>query len=407
MTKKMPDPSYWGNPPQTPTRGTSTRQAHSMPQNPYQQNSQQPQPQAQPQQGFQYQQPGFQSQQTQPTPQPDFQSQQQPTSQAQPGFQPQQQQTSQAQPGFQYQQPGFQSPQPQPIPQPIPQPQQPGASQQSAPVPPKQKSHHGCLIGAIIAIVLVIVLGIAGCVALTGYAASTLSDPNTNYRYFSIPEQPSTPDLPDDANTVLNNEYFRHAFDLTGNASLSNEELATIKETYYPNQSGQPNEENQYTDGVYYIGTDIPAGSYWFSGSDTDISYFFILSPNENNDLYDVTHMNNYYGHNIMEVKDGQVLVVANNGTMQPLSSFNETFSSPYGSGTYRVGTDIPAGTYQLALGDANDYSACYVMRDLEYSEDSYLYESYYISGDKPGEITLEEGTYVELYNMSMTSLTT
>ena len=46
-------------------------------------------------------------------------------------------------------------------------------------------------------------------------------------------------------------------------------------------------------------------------------------------------------------------------------------------------------------------------MRDLEYSEDSYLNELYYISGDEPGEITLEEGTYVELYNMSMTSLAT
>ncbi len=65
MTKKMPDPSYWGNPPQTPTRETSTRQAHSIPQNPYQQTS--PQPQTQVKQDFQYQQ--------QPTPQPDFQPQ--------------------------------------------------------------------------------------------------------------------------------------------------------------------------------------------------------------------------------------------------------------------------------------------------------------------------------------------
>lgn len=384
MTKKMPDPSYWGNPPQTPTRETSTRQAHSIPQNPYQQTS--PQPQTQVKQDFQYQQ--------QPTPQPDFQPQQQPTSQAQSGFQ--------------YQQPGFQSQPQQPgTPHPIPQPQQPGTSQQPTPVPSKQKTHRGCIIGAIVAIVLVIVLGIAGCVALTGIVSSALNNSNADYRYFSVPEQPSIPNFPDNPDIALNNEYFRHAFDLTGNASLSNEDLATIKKTYFPNQSGQPNNKNQYSDGLYYIGTDIPAGGYWFSGSDTDLSYFFVLTPSENDNVYDVTHMNGYYGHNLIEVKDGQVLVVANNGTMQPLSSFSETFSSPYGSGTYRVGTDIPAGTYQLILGDANDYSACYIMRDLEYSEDSYLNELYYISGDEPGEITLEEGTYVELYNMSMTSLTT
>ena len=84
----------------------------------------------------------------------------------------------------------------------------------------------------------------------------------------------------------------------------------------------------------------------------------------------------------------------------------DETFSSPYQSGVYRVGIDIPAGTYQLKLGPADDYSACYVMKDLNFTDDSYLFEGYYIEGDQPDEVVLEEGTYVELYNMCMTSLT-
>lgn len=80
---------------------------------------------------------------------------------------------------------------------------------------------------------LVIVLGIAGCVALTGIVSSALNNSNADYRYFSVPEQPSIPNFPDNPDIALNNEYFRHAFDLTGNASLSNEDLATIKKTYF------------------------------------------------------------------------------------------------------------------------------------------------------------------------------
>ena len=153
---------------------------------------------------------------------------------------------------------------------------------------------------------------------------------------------------------------------------------------------------------MYFVGSDLPQGSYWFTGSNDELSYFFILEPTETEGTFNVDHINNYYGHNLMEVEEGEVLVLVNNGTMQPLDSFKETFSAPYLSGTYRVGTDIPAGTYQLSLGEANDYSACYVMSDLDFDTDSYLYEAYYIEGDDPEEITLDEGTYVELYNMSM-----
>ena len=76
----------------------------------------------------------------------------------------------------------------------------------------------------------------------------------------------------------------------------------------------------------------------------------------------------------------------------------------PYGSGVYRVGIDIPEGTYQLVVGDgADDYSSCTVMADLDFDEDSsYLYRNYFIKGDKPDTITLEAGTFVELYNMQM-----
>ena len=119
---------------------------------------------------------------------------------------------------------------------------------------------------------------------------------------------------------------------------------------------------------------------------------------------YDTVHINSYYGHNLMDLREGEVFILDNEGTMLPLDQMTKTFTPPYGSGVYRVGIDIPEGTYQLVVGDGtNDYSSCSVMIDLDYDENSsYLYRNYFIKGDKPDTITLEAGTYVELYNMQM-----
>ena len=270
--------------------------------------------------------------------------------------------------------------------------------------PAPSRKHRGCIIAVIIALILVVSLGIAGCVACTNLLDSRVSY-QTNQSYpFAL--QPSTPQPSTNAENSLNNEFFRDAFDLdeaTPNSSLSTDELNSIQSSYFSDSTKKPNEEGFYSDGVYFVRNDLPEGSYWFTGEDDSLSFFFILDPTENNDTYDVVHINNYYGHNLMEVKNGEVLVLVNKEGMKPLDSLDETFSAPYQSGTYRVGTDIPAGTYQLQLGTVDDYSACYVMSDLSYSQDSYLFEAYYIKGDKPEEITLDNGTYIELYNMSMT----
>ena len=351
MAKKL-DPSYWGNPPQTPTRNTS----HVQPEQPMQ-PTQPTQPQA-----------------------------------------AQHQSWAGGQTNANFSQPPYGQ---QPT-QPYPQASQSASTQANYPQTPSKK-HRGCLIAAIIAVIIVILLGVAGCVACTSLMSSNVTY-HSSQEY--LPLQPNTPETQDDVEASLNNEFFRNAFDLSGStpdAPLTTNELNDIQSSYFANNTKQPNDEGLYSDGVYFIGNDIPAGSYWFTGDDNALSFFFILEPTGENGSYKVAHINNYYGHNLMEVGEGEVLVLVNDGTMQPLDSFSKSFSAPYQSGTYRVGVDIPAGTYQLQLGGADDYSACYVMSDLSFSTDSYLYEAHYIEGDSPDEVTLDEGTYVELYNMSMT----
>ena len=278
------------------------------------------------------------------------------------------------------------------------------------PSPAPQKKR-GCLIAVIIAAIVVVLVGIGGCVACTIVVSNVAN--HTADSHFGTPDLSIVPhdETPSDATAASNNEFLRNYYGLSASSdSISNDELSHIQDYFYDDNDKHPDDDGSYEAGVYYVGTEIPAGSYWFEGDDDDLSYFYILEPSTSNGTttYNVIHINNYYGHNLMDLQEGEVLILDNNDEdMIPLDSLDETFSAPYESGTYRVGVDVPAGTYQLSLDDANDYSACYVMQDLTFTEDSYLYEAYYIQGDQPDEITLEEGTYIELYNMTMNPIVT
>ena len=211
--------------------------------------------------------------------------------------------------------------------------------------------------------------------------------------------------MPQNEQEQLNNET-RRSFGIAGKSALSSAELNDIQAHTFNNASKMPDSNGAYAPGVYYVGTDIPAGGYWLTGKEDELSNFYILKPSGTGQatLYNTVHVNSYYGHNLTNLEDGEVLILDNDGTMVSLDQMKETFSAPYGSGVYRVGVDVPEGTYQLVVGDgADDYSACYVMADLDYDEtSSYLYSDYFVKGDKAGTVTLKAGTYIELYNMQM-----
>ncbi len=382
---RTPDPSYWGNPPQTPvSKYAPQRTGH-------QANSNQPPVPPAPASSYGAEQPAGSSQQQ---PQAASQPQQTP-GQADPGTQhnaaqgESSQQQGAAASGFNYAQPN---------------------TPPTPPSPPK-KSNRGIII-AIVAAIVVLLLGMAGCSACTvaissgagNYLGSTYSNPQ-NIPSFDNDQYSSSPDTESDQAYL--NAQTRNAFDLQGSSALSEEELSQLQADFFGGSSNAPNAEGIYPQGIFHVGTDLPAGSYWFSGSSSDLSYFFILQPTSDGaSTYNAVHVNTYYGHNLMNLEDGEVLILVNNGTMTPIAKMTQQFTSPYGSGVYRVGIDIPAGSYRAIVGDGADtYSAYYVMSDLDYRDDSFIESNYFVSGDSGTEIILEEGTYVELYNMRLVAI--
>lgn len=355
-----PDPNYWGNPPQTPRSSNIPQQPmhHASPEPPM----------------------GAQSSMS-----------------AQDGAAPQQQApftpasgNGAAQAGANFQQ----------VPQGGSIPPAPAAP--PAPIRPEKKNT-GIIVA--IAIIAALLVGMGGCAACTAVLSATLDDADdARHAQSGFDQQYQNHNMPINEQELLNRET-RTDFGLVGSTALDSAELDSVQSSYFDNTSKAPDANGRYAAGVYRVGTDIPAGNYWFSGNKSSLSTFYILQPTSAGaSTYDTVHINSYYGHNLMDLREGEVFILDNEGTMLPLDQMTNTFTPPYGSGVYRVGIDIPEGTYQLVVGDgANDYSSCSVMIDLNYDENSsYLYRNYFIKGDKPDTITLEAGTYVELYNMQM-----
>lgn len=356
-----PDPQYWGNPPQTPRSKNIPQQSA----------------QAKASAAFD----GHQPTADQPTGcQPPFQSAS-PTGQDAHGGQPDTSyQASQAYAGFQ--------------------------APTAPPAPSNRPQKHTGIIIAI-TIIAAVLVGMGGCVACSAVVSTAFDNPdNTWYTHDNSADQNgSGMGMPQNEQEQLNNET-RRSFGIAGKSALSSAELNDIQAHTFNNASKMPDSNGAYAPGVYYVGTDIPAGGYWLTGKEDELSNFYILKPSGTGQatLYNTVHVNSYYGHNLTNLEDGEVLILDNDGTMVSLDQMKETFSAPYGSGVYRVGVDVPEGTYQLVVGDgADDYSACYVMADLDYDEtSSYLYSDYFVKGDKAGTVTLKAGTYIELYNMQM-----
>lgn len=282
---------------------------------------------------------------------------------------------------------------------------QPTNTANAAPTAPPKKSN-SVVVAIVTIIVVVLFFGMAGCAACTALVSSVGGSISAE-RSFDSALPPSLEEELGTSTAADFNEYARQFFALGSGDALSESELASIKSSSFKNNPLTPDSDGEYAPNVYKVGTDLPAGSYWLEGEDRSLSYFFILQPSETDaSKYDVVHVNNYYGHNLIDLKDGQYFILSNEDGMEPLSKMNDTFNAPYTSGVYRVGTDIPAGSYELTAGKANDLYSYYVMSDLSFETSSYVDTGTYMDDSVKVEVVLEEGTYLELYNMKATPKT-
>ena len=176
--------------------------------------------------------------------------------------------------------------------------------------------------------------------------------------------------------------------------------------------AGVPGEDGRCAMGFYTVGPDgdIPAGLYFTEGSNEKLSRFYVFESESKERGYELEDGVQYFGNYFVELDEGDLIVFlpgAAELTMHPApaTSFNPT--APYNNGCYRVGVDIPAGSYTITAlpadeGETDDESAAYVMKDLEFNDDSIIDTQYVIPGGKQ-VVTVADGQYLELFAATAT----
>lgn len=249
-----------------------------------------------------------------------------------------------------------------------------------------------------------LVIGLGGCVSCAGImAAATFDDSySDDYLYdYDYDYDDSTWPLEDDADVLGGSDGLSDR--------LSYDEVADILEGEGL-ASGIPDTEGACSEGYYTVGPegDIPAGLYYLQGSGDALSFYYLFDGDS--DGYELDDGVRYYGNYFAQLDEGDLIAFmpgSDGLTMYPAPATSTNPVAPYNNGCYRVGIDIPAGSYTVTAlpvpeGDDSGESAAFVMKDLEFNDDSVVDTQYVIAGGKQ-VVTVTDGQYLELYAAAAT----
>ena len=188
---------------------------------------------------------------------------------------------------------------------------------------------------------------------------------------------------------------------LTGNtgAQLSPSSASAVASSPSP---GHTATASGFGDGVYLVGTDIPAGLYkgatvsdtysdWQLSSDANGSSIIASDPVTSGQFY-------------VQVKQGQYLKLSGVQIVNAAAAAPAKMRSSVGDGVYLVGTDIPAGRYrgQATFDDGNwkissDANGASVVHSAD-----WLFVSSRGRRKPPFYIQVKKGQYLELFSVKV-----
>lgn len=145
-----------------------------------------------------------------------------------------------------------------------------------------------------------------------------------------------------------------------------------------------------FPEGMYKVGTDLPAGEYILI---TQGGGYFSIAKDSTGELESIIANDNFSDRSIVTVKDGQYLTVTR-ATVYKISDAPaiDTSTGTLSDGMYRVGVDIKPGEYKLHATDGAGYYQ--VMSNSTHNFDSIISNSNF-SGDK--YLTIKKGQYLKI----------
>lgn len=268
----------------------------------------------------------------------------------------------------------------------------------------------------LLGLALGLVIGMGGCASCVGIMAladyddyDTYDYANDSYRYDYDNDYDYDYDSPYHTWPPEDSYGFQDGTDLDATAGLfSYDEILAVFEPEGI-EPGKPGEGNVCAKGIYTVGPDgqIPAGLYYLEGSNEKLSHYYLFDGEGGR--YNVDDSVQYFGNYYADLDEGDLIVFdpGEDVTMHPASPTSTNPTAPYNNGCYRVGIDIPAGSYTITAytvgeGETDEDSAAYVMKDLDFDEDSIVDTQYVIPGGKQ-VVTVTDGQYLELFAATAT----
>lgn len=144
-----------------------------------------------------------------------------------------------------------------------------------------------------------------------------------------------------------------------------------------------------FSNGMFKVGVDISAGEYVLVADKDAVGYFEVASDSTYSPTVTITN-DLFINNSIVTVTDGQFLL------LERCTAYKIDKSPTLdtgGEGMFKVGKDIPAGTYKILPGkDQEGYYS--IKRDSLHLHDSLISEELF-TGEV--EITVENGQYLTL----------
>lgn len=142
-----------------------------------------------------------------------------------------------------------------------------------------------------------------------------------------------------------------------------------------------------YSPGTYEVGAEIPAGEYRLI-ADTSTGYL-VVSTSRNSARNSIISNANFQTNDIITIKPGQFIKITG-ATAYPIAQAPTVDTGK--SGTFKIGKDLPAGTYQLTATAGMGY--------VQIASNSTNTSSAVVSNDSftsDTKVTVSDGQYLKL----------
>ena len=156
------------------------------------------------------------------------------------------------------------------------------------------------------------------------------------------------------------------------------------------------NETKTLPSGTYYVGSDIPVGSYQFKQIEGDDYTPVLYVYNADNLKEKIDSANASNTGCMLNLREGQVLKITWTATIT--SKFDTAFANGetkfLPSGTYYIGTDLPAGTYDFKPIQGDDYTPVLYVYNADNLKKKIDSASVY---DRGCSLTLKDGQVLKI----------